>query len=133
MIRINLLELPEQPASASKPKISLGKPAEIGAVAIVLLAVVFVGFRWYSLSSQITTLNADIKQADEELKELQDALDLIEVHKTRKAQLATRVELISNLKRRQQVPVHLAGLHPIQPVFLLCSCELLSQIGSRGR
>ncbi len=106
MIRINLLEVTKTPAAA-KPKLSLGKPAEIAGIAIIALAVLFVGFRWYSLSSQITTLKSDIRQADAELAELQDALKLIETHKKKKAALNKRVELISTLKRRQQVPVHL--------------------------
>lgn len=106
MIRINLLEQPKTPV-ASKPKMSLGKPAEMAAIAIVVLAVGFVGFRWYSLSNNIATLKADISQADQELAELQDALKLIEMHKQKKAALNKRVELISDLKRRQSVPVHL--------------------------
>ncbi|MDH3283235.1 MAG: PilN domain-containing protein [Acidobacteriota bacterium] len=106
MIRINLLEISKTPAAA-KPKLNLGKPAEIAGIAIIVLAVAFVGLRWYSLSSQITNLKSDIRQADAELADLQDALKLIDTHKKKKAALNKRVELISNLKRRQQVPVHL--------------------------
>jgi Tfp pilus assembly protein PilN len=106
MIRINLLEQ-TQPSVDVRPKISLGKPAELAGVAIVVLAIAFVGVRWYALSSSIANLKSDIDQANAELAELEDALALIETHKAKKEALNQRVRLISDLKRRQQVPVHL--------------------------
>lgn len=106
MIRINLLE-EQRKAPTKSRELNLGGSSGIVAVAMIALAVLFVGYKSFSLGSQQKSLQREVAAADAELKELQDALKLIDTHKAKKEALNRQVELISELKRRQQVPVHL--------------------------
>jgi len=106
MIRINLLEI-RQAKPDKKPAFSHEKVAAIAAVAVIALSILFVGYRSFSMSRRIATLKAEVETATQELTELQEALKVIEAHQKTKAALKKRVELITELKRRQKVPVHL--------------------------
>ncbi|HHN74057.1 MAG TPA: hypothetical protein ENK10_02385 [Acidobacteria bacterium] len=107
MIRINLLE--QDKTTKEGPKINLGGISTTGVVWIVvlLLAVGYIGVTWYSLGHRIETLKQDLAQAQEDLKEVESALRTVDERQAKKDALEQRVSLISELKRRQRVPVHL--------------------------
>lgn len=107
MIRINLLE--QKKATKEGPKLNLGGIGTTGVIwmAVLLVAVGFIGLRWYSLNHQITDVKEEIQRADVELEKLQKALQTVDERRAKKEALEQRVALISELKRRQRVPVHL--------------------------
>lgn len=110
MIKINLLEVAESKATkrSGMPRFSLSSnAAAIAAVAIVVLAVLFVAWKTVSLKGRIDELEQSIAEADEQLRELEKARKTVDEYQAMKSPLEHRVELISELKRRQQVPVHL--------------------------
>ncbi|MBP7146969.1 MAG: PilN domain-containing protein [Acidobacteria bacterium] len=109
MIRINLLEKRQKaPEKASAlTTVSIGGAASVAAAAIIVLAFAFVGWQYYQYSSRISTLDTEIKKADQDIAELKKALKAVDEYQLKKKALEKRVDLISDLKRRQKVPVHL--------------------------
>ena len=111
MIRINLLEKREGATpggGGGGPSFSVGVgPVAIGVIAIVLLSVGWLGYAWWDKTSRIEQLDTEIEVANATLKELEKALRKVDEFEAKKAALEQRVELISDLKRRQVVPVHL--------------------------
>ncbi|MDQ7008142.1 MAG: PilN domain-containing protein [Acidobacteriota bacterium] len=107
MIRINLLE--QDKTTKEGPKISFGGISTIGVVWIVVMLLTFgyIGVSWYTLGNRIETLKQDLAQAEEDLKEVEQALRTVDERQAKKDALEQRVALISELKRRQRVPVHL--------------------------
>jgi type IV pilus assembly protein PilN len=107
MIRINLLEQSKPaPSEKSGPKLSFN-PMSLVWVLPLVLAVGYIGWSWWSLSSEISGLETKIERADAELKQLEKALKTVDERQAKKQALEQRVKLIADLKRRQRVPVHL--------------------------
>ena len=112
MIRINLLEKREgatpSGGGGGGPSFSVGVgPVAVGVIAIILLSVGWLGYAWWDKTSEIDRLEVEIADAQDTLKELEKALRKVDEFEAKKAALEQRVELISDLKRRQVVPVHL--------------------------
>lgn len=115
MIRINLLEkrqdAPARSASSSEPK--LGGSSGAGgllALLVILIGLGAIGARWYQLSSRIGALDTEIAAADQEIAQLRQALAKMNEFQEKKKQLEHRVTIISDLKRRQEVPVLLLDM-----------------------
>lgn len=106
MIRVNLLER-KQKESSSLPKISLGGSTGIIAALIVVAAVGWIGWRHLDNKSQIGELKSRIADADKQIENLKKVLKQVDDFQAKKQALEKKVELISNLKRKQRVPVHL--------------------------
>jgi type IV pilus assembly protein PilN len=107
MIRINLLEQ-KKAAHSERPAQQFNfNPIVLVWVIPLVLAIGYVGWSWWSLSSEISGLEDKIERADAELKQLEKALKTVDERQAKKAALEQRVSLIADLKRRQRVPVHL--------------------------
>jgi Tfp pilus assembly protein PilN len=108
MIRVNLLE--QREASKTKsgglklPSASLGA---IASVLVVVIAVGWLGFVTWQRNARIGELEEENARANQELQALTKALAKVDEFESKRAALEQRVRLISELKRRQQVPVHL--------------------------
>ncbi len=110
MIRINLLETKKAAGGREGGmKFDFGGQAVIAAVwiGVLLLAAGYIGIRWYTLSNTIEELADEIQDKEQERRELEKALKSVEERQQKKDALERRVELISDLKRRQRGPVHL--------------------------
>lgn len=115
MIRVNLLEMrqpvPEAGIKRSGSvlsKFSVGAGASgVLAAAIVIGCIGYIGYKWVALNGQISDLQEANARADQEKKELEKALQTIDQYQGKKKVLELRVQVISDLKRRQSVPVHL--------------------------
>jgi type IV pilus assembly protein PilN len=111
MIRINLLAGTQQAKerSVSLPKFegvgTLGQNALMAGVVIV--AVLFVGWRWYTLASEHKALAQETVKAEAERERLQAIIKKGEEYKAKKELLQRKIELITQLKRNQSGPVHL--------------------------
>lgn len=107
MIRINLLEQRRPEKGEKKAAMPVDRLTVGGIVLVVLLTAIFVGWKWYSLSHRLDQLKREIAQAEQERKELTKALEAVDEYQAKKEALQQRVQLISDLKRKQKVPVHL--------------------------
>ncbi|MBI1952073.1 MAG: PilN domain-containing protein [Acidobacteria bacterium] len=111
MIKINLLAGTEKAkARAAKvPKFegvgTLGQNVLMAGV--VILALLFVGWRWYSLESERRQLKSEIVKAQAEKERLQAIIKKGEEYKAKKELLERKISLITQLKRNQSGPVHL--------------------------
>jgi type IV pilus assembly protein PilN len=111
MIRINLLA---QAQPAGKPKAAAPKLEGAGRLGqnvlmtgVVLLAFLFIGWRWYSLASEAAALQREIAKAEQEKQRLQAIIKKGEEYKAKKELLQRKITLITQLKKNQSGPVHL--------------------------
>jgi len=111
MIKINLLTGTQQvKARAAKvPRFegvgTLGQNVLMAGV--VILALLFIGWRWYSLESEHLQLHDEIVKAQAERERLQAIIKKGEEYKAKKELLQRKIALITQLKRNQSGPVHL--------------------------
>jgi type IV pilus assembly protein PilN len=111
MIKINLL------AGAEKVKARAVKTPRFEGVGtlgqnvlmagVVILALLFIGWRWYSLESESRRLRVEISKAQAEKERLQAIIKKGEEYKAKKELLERKIALITQLKRNQSGPVHL--------------------------
>ena len=106
MIKINLLEK-KQPKPERAPKLEMGGGQNILLVGIILLGVVVAGVWWWSSSNKLETWQVKHVEADRELQRLEEIRKKGEEYKSRKAELARKIDLITTLKKQQAVPVHI--------------------------
>src|SRR5712671_6865016 len=108
MIRINLLAAERE---RGKKKAALfgttGQKLTIGCSIILVLAVVFIGWRYWSLGRQSSQLDAEITAAQQETSRLRSVIEQVQQFEQRKAQLQQRVVLIEQLRKGQTGPVHM--------------------------
>lgn len=111
MIKINLLaERKKQPSTSSRKKIQFdgGQGARQGLLAsIVILGLVVAGWMWWSAKSDISRLQEEHRAADRRLEELEEVRKKGDQFTARKELLERKIQLITELKRRQEVPVHI--------------------------
>ena len=111
MIRINLLterRAAVRKGRAKRPKIELGSSAEnLLDISIVVLAVLYCGYKWWSLKNELVDVNGRVEQAQIEVEEVREGLRIIAELEAKKALIDKPVEIISKLKRARTIPVDL--------------------------
>lgn len=111
MIKINLLAERKQlkTRAPSVAKIDTGGSGGQSVVlgAILLLAVAATGGWWYMLGGEIKSLKRQHTEADAELARLAEIRKKGDEYKNRKALLSRKIDLITDLKKKQAVPVHI--------------------------
>jgi type IV pilus assembly protein PilN len=110
MIKINLLATAQQGRvrAPKAPKLEVGDLGQNVLMAgVVILAVLFIGWRWYDLASEARRLHREIAAAEEEKRRLQEIIKKGEDFKAKKELLQRKITLITQLKRNQSGPVHL--------------------------
>ena len=108
MIRINLLAAERE--KSKKKAVTLGTAGQkltIGCSLILLLAVLFVGWRYWALSRDSNAIDAEIAAAQQETVRLHSVIQQVQQFEQRKAQLQQRVVLIEQLRKGQTGPVHM--------------------------
>jgi Tfp pilus assembly protein PilN len=110
MIRINLVA--ERKAEKTrKPLLNFESGNEaLGNVvmgAVIITALLFSGYKFVSMSSTLADLDVSIADANAERERLQDILAKGEAFKAQRELLKRKVELITDLKKNQDAPVHL--------------------------
>jgi type IV pilus assembly protein PilN len=108
MIRINLLAA-ERERGKKKAALfgTVGQKLTIGCSLILVLAVLFIGWRYWSLARQSSQLDAEITAAQRETTRLHSVIQQVQQFEQRKAQLQQRVVLIEQLRQGQTGPVHM--------------------------
>jgi len=112
MIKINLIAEKKQTRTkaAAGAAVSPDGPSasqNLVLVALFLLGVAVAGGWWWKLSHEIERLQADNVAADAELERLEEVRKKGDQYKKQKELLARKIELITNLKKQQDVPVHI--------------------------
>ncbi len=108
MIRINLIsQVREKPRRrAASPLVGSGQKITVACTLILALAALGVGWWYWSLRKEATTLTDDIAVAEQETARLQALIVQVRQFEERKAQLQQRVTLIEELRKGQTSPVH---------------------------
>ena len=109
MIRINLLAV-ERERAKKKAGAAFGTTAQklaVGCSLILILAGLFVGWRYWVLGRQSTQLDAEISAAQQETTRLHSVILQVQQFEQRRAQLQQRVVLIEQLRKGQTGPVHM--------------------------
>ena len=106
MIRINLLAA-ERQAKKKPAALQQGQKMIIGCSLILVLALAFIGWRFWTLSHESTRLDAEIAAAQQETARLRSIIQQVQQFEQRKAQLQQRVQLIEQLRKGQTGPVHM--------------------------
>jgi len=109
MIRINLLAV-ERERAKKKTAATFGTTAQkltVGCSLILILAGLFIGWRYWVLGRQSTQLDAEIAAAQQETARLHSVILQVQQFEQRKAQLQQRVVLIEQLRKGQTGPVHM--------------------------
>ena len=109
MIRINLLNV-ERERAKKKTAAVFGTTAQkltVGCSLIMILALLFVGWRYWALGHESTMLDAEIAAAQQETTRLHAVILQVQQFEQRKTQLQQRVALIEQLRRDQTGPVHM--------------------------
>jgi Tfp pilus assembly protein PilN len=110
MIKVNLLTGAKREAVRRAPSLKMDGFAgsqNLLLLVILALALAFAGWRYYSLAAESERLNQDLDVAREQLKKVEEDRKAIEVLKTKKAAFQKQIDIITNLKNNQQVPVRL--------------------------
>ena len=108
MIRINLLAAERE--KSKKKAVTLGTAGQkltVGCSLILILAVLFIGWRYWALSRDSNQIDAEIAAAQQETTRLHSVIQQVQQFEQRKAQLQQRVVLIEQLRRGQTGPVHM--------------------------
>jgi type IV pilus assembly protein PilN len=110
MIKINLLSgaAPGKAKVVKAPRMEIGNLGQSALMAgVVVLALLFIAWRWYSLASHHSYLAREISKAEAEKQRLQAIIKKGEDYKAKKELLERKITLITQLKRNQSGPVHL--------------------------
>lgn len=110
MIKINLLA--ERKAAKAKAPSSIkiegmGSGQNLLLVAILLIGAIVAGGWWWMVSSELAGWKQRHEEADRELERLAEIRKKGEEYKARKELLARKIDLITELKKQQAVPVHI--------------------------
>jgi type IV pilus assembly protein PilN len=108
MIRINLLAAEHE--KSKKKAVTLGTAGQkltIGCSLILVLSVLFIGWRYWALSRDSNQIDAEIAAAQQETTRLHSVIQQVQQFEQRKAQLQQRVVLIEQLRKGQTGPVHM--------------------------
>ena len=106
MIRINLLAAERTPKKKAIA-FQTGQKLVIGCSLILVLALLFIGWRFWALSHESTQLDLEIAAAQQETTRLHSIIQQVQQFEQRKAQLQQRVTLIEQLRNGQTGPVHM--------------------------
>jgi len=106
MIRINLLASERSPAK-KKLTFQTGQKLTIGCSLILVLAALFIGWRYWSLAQQSADVDREIAAAQLETQRLSSIITQVQEFEQRKTQLSQRVVLIEDLRKGQTGPVHM--------------------------
>jgi type IV pilus assembly protein PilN len=106
MIRINLLGGERQKAK-SAARFDASQQLTAMCSAVVVVAVCGIGFWYWSLSNEASSLDGRIATLTREAARLDKVLAEVKTFEDRKATLQQRVQLIERLRQGQTVPVQL--------------------------
>ncbi len=109
MIKINLLVEARAERTARAPLIAFGA-ANLNnyiLLGLIVAGLAFVGLRYWSLSSKLSAIKADIATNQREYERLKPIIAEVEAFKKRNAELRHKIDVIEELKKNQYGPVRI--------------------------
>jgi Tfp pilus assembly protein PilN len=111
MIKINLLA-EKKPAKAPQVASSLnleglGTGRNILLVGVLAIGALVAGGWWWTLNRSVNEWQGKLEEAEKELKRLAVAIKKSEEYEKQKNLLARKIDLITTLKKQQEVPVYI--------------------------
>jgi Tfp pilus assembly protein PilN len=109
MIKINLLaeRKAAKTKSATSFKFEMGGSQNLLLAGIVVVGALVAGGWWWSRVSELKRVQQDKVTAQAELKRLEEVRKKADAFKTQKELLERKINLITELKKKQAVPVHI--------------------------
>ena len=108
MIRINLLAAERDKTKKKAAGLgTTGQKITVGCSLILILAVMFIGWRYWAITRDSNQLDAEIAAAQQETTRLHSVIQQVQQFEQQKAQLQQRVVLIEQLRKGQTGPVHM--------------------------
>jgi type IV pilus assembly protein PilN len=107
MIRINLLAVERKAGKRAGFTFHAAHGLTIGCSAILVVAVLFVGWRFWALQQQSARIDMEITDAQQQGLRLHAIIVQVQQFEQQKAQLQQRVVLIEQLRKSQAGPVHM--------------------------
>ena len=108
MIRINLLAAERDKTKKKAATLGTrGQQLTIGCSLILVLSLLFVGWRYWTLTRESNQIDAEIVAAEQETTRLHSVILQVQQYEQQKAQLQQRVVLIETLRKGQTGPVHM--------------------------
>ncbi|MFQ5701761.1 MAG: PilN domain-containing protein [Acidobacteriota bacterium] len=110
MIKVNLLADARRAPARRAPSLHLegiGASQNLLMLAVLAIALSFVGWRYYSLSAESKRLDQDLEIARDQLRRVEKDREAIQALKAKKAAFQKQIDIITDLKNNQQVPVRL--------------------------
>jgi type IV pilus assembly protein PilN len=107
MIRINLLTVERKVSTKIAASFQVGQKITIGCSLMLIVAALFVGWRYWTLQQGSARIDKDIADAQMETLRLRSIIQQVEEFELRKAELQKRVGLIEDLRNSQTGPVHM--------------------------
>jgi type IV pilus assembly protein PilN len=107
MIRINLLAVDRKAGKGAGFKFQAGHGLTIGCTAILVVAALFVGWRFLALQRESARIDMEIADAQQQGLRLRAIILQVQQFEQQKAQLQQRVVLIEQLRKTQAGPVHM--------------------------
>jgi type IV pilus assembly protein PilN len=106
MIKINLLGTERQKAK-KKVVFQTGQKLAVGCTVLLVLTALFIGWRYWTVTKESSSLDAEIATAQKETARLHSVIVQVQQFEQQKAQLQQRVTLIEQLRKDQIGPVHM--------------------------
>ena len=107
MIRINLLAAERAAKKKVNVALQTGQKLTIGCSTILVLAVLFMGWRYWAVTRDSNKLDAEITASQQETTRLHAIIVQVQQFEQQKARLQQRVVLIEQLRKGQTGPVHM--------------------------
>jgi type IV pilus assembly protein PilN len=107
MIRINLLATERRVTRSPGPSFQIAQKATLAGSLILLVTVLLIGWRYWSVTQEEERLARDIVAAQREEQRLAEIIKQLEDFEVRGKQLHERVALIEDLRKGQSAPVHM--------------------------
>jgi len=108
MIRINLLAVERKAAKRTAgAAFQVGQKLTVACSLILILAALFVGWRFWTVQQRSASVDKEIADAQQETTRLQAIIQQVQQFEQQKAQLQQRVVLIEQLRKGQTGPVHM--------------------------
>lgn len=109
MIKVNLIGEAKREKAARRPLLTLAG-ANVNnyiVVGLIVVALVWVGMRYWRLSAQLASVNEEIAQNQKEYDRLKPIIEEVENFKKKNAELKHKIEVIEQLKANQFGPVRI--------------------------
>jgi type IV pilus assembly protein PilN len=108
MIRINLLAAERDKTKKKAVTFgTVGQKLTVGCSLILVLAMLFIGWRYWSLNRDSKAIDTEIAAAQQETTRLHSVIQQVQQFEQQKARLQQRVVLIEQLRKGQTGPVHM--------------------------